>query len=101
MTPIRFNNSEETVLRFALPGVTEADLSIQLAENILTIRAERSMTKGQHLLLRELSTGPWERRYSLDAQYDQENISATFVNGQLELRLTKQNRNKTIAINAA
>ena len=101
MTPTRFNNSKETVLRFALPGVTEANLSIQLAENILSIRAERSLDTGQQLLVRELSTGPWERRYSLDAQYDQDNITATLTNGQLELRLTKLNRNKTITINAA
>ena len=44
MTPTRFNSPEETVLRFALPGVAEANLSIQLAENIITIRAERSLT---------------------------------------------------------
>ena len=101
MTPTRFNSPEETVLRFALPGVAEANLSIQLAENIITIRAERSLTTGGQLLVGELSTGPWERRYSLDAQYDQDNISATFADGQLELRLTKVKRNKTITVNAA
>jgi HSP20 family protein len=78
-----------------LPGLTEKDVDVTLAEGVLTIKGERktekkSDEKNKHYRRIERSYGAFERAMSLPTDVDESKISADFKNGVLELTLPKK-----------
>ena len=85
------------VLRADLPGMTEADVSIELEDNVLTLSGER---KAEHEEKREgfyrveRSFGSFARSLTLPKGVDPEAVTAAFEKGVLEVRVPKPERRK-------
>jgi|SRR5271163_1235569 len=92
------------VLRADLPGVGEADVKVELNDNVLTISGER---RSEHEERRngyyrvERASGSFSRSLVLPEGVDPESIDARFEQGVLEVSVPKpeQRRPRRVAIN--
>jgi HSP20 family protein len=68
-----------------LPGVSQADLDIQVEKDVLTIKGERKVgKKGERV------SGAFSRAFSLPKHVDVEKIAASLKDGVLTLTLPKR-----------
>ncbi len=86
-------NDESIEVTAELPGVDKKDISLSLANNVLTISAETSSEKEEEkegeYHHREISHGIYKRSLSLPAEVREEEIKASLNNGVLTVRLPK------------
>lgn len=81
------------ILRTELPGMQEKDISVEIDNNMLTIRGERKMeeeTKEKDFLRVERSYGKFVRSFTLPVNVETDKIEATFDNGLLELNIPRK-----------
>ena len=93
-----------------LPGVDPDDVSVELSEGVLTIKAERRMDKeaekeeeGVKYHIAERAYGTFLRRFTLPWEADEENIEASFDKGVLKVfvpRRVEEKKARKIAIRA-
>ena len=94
-----------------LPGVNPDDVSVELSEGVLTIKAERRLEKdldeekknGVKYHITERAYGTFMRRFSLPFEADEENIEATFDKGVLKVfipRKEEERKTKKIEVKA-
>jgi HSP20 family protein len=88
---------EQFVLRADLPGVAEADVKVELEDNVLTVSGERKheeqAQKGGYLRV-ERATGVFNRSLTLPEGVDADAIAASFDKGVLEVRIPKPEERK-------
>ena len=79
-----------------LPGVTQANLDIDLHEDVLSIvgHIEEDRVPGENVLLKEYETGQYIRKFTLSEVIDQEKIRAELMDGVLRLTLPKVEKAK-------
>lgn len=82
-------NAEAFEIRAELPGVPKSNVKLDLEENILTVRGERSTTvpEGMKALHRELSPLSYLLRLRLNAPVSEDQMTAKLEDGVLTLRL--------------
>jgi HSP20 family protein len=83
---------EHFVLKADLPGITESDVHIEVANNVLTVAGERKTEhedKHEGYYRLERATGAFSRSLTLPEGIDPESVRATFHNGVLEVRIPK------------
>jgi HSP20 family protein len=87
-------------VRVELPGVAKDGVSVDLDQNILTVRAKRkaSVPENWKTLHRELNDLDYLLRLKLNNQVDESKLSATLENGVLSLRLPVREAAKPRAI---
>jgi HSP20 family protein len=93
---------EHFVLRADLPGLTEADVSIELEDNVLTVSGERQAEhedKKEGFYRMERSFGQFRRSLTLPDGVDADGIGATFDKGVLEVRIPKPEERKPRRVN--
>jgi HSP20 family protein len=76
-----------------LPGIPQAQIQIEIAEGVLTIRGERHpdpALRQDQLLRLERRCGPFYRSLNLPSVVDTEAVRASYRNGVLEIRLSKR-----------
>jgi HSP20 family protein len=101
-----YDSGDALVLRAELPGCAKEDLSIELKEQTLTLKGERkpamAVEEAQYHR-RECTCGPFQRAFFLPTTIDQEQVTASFKDGVLELRLPKSEaaKSKRIIITGA
>jgi HSP20 family protein len=81
---------EHFVLKADLPGLTEADVNIEVENNVLTVSGERkteSEEKHEGFYRLERATGAFSRSLTLPEGIDADAVKATFDNGVLEVRI--------------
>ena len=81
-----------------LPGIKKEDMNIDIHENTLSISGERSLkeeVKEEDYYKVETSFGKFERAFTLPENVDKENISATSIDGVLEVVIPKQEKSIT------
>lgn len=81
-----------------VPGVTEKDVKVEVANNTMTIRGEKKQEmeeKDKNFYRVERSYGSFQRVLSLPEDADQESIKATFKNGVLLIRMGRKALPKT------
>src|SRR2546425_9064932 len=86
-----YETDNELVVHMDIAGMSSDDLTVQFADGILTISAERP-TRHQgkpHYHSTEVQVGPFERRFRLPVPVDPESIRASYEHGFLGVRLTK------------
>jgi HSP20 family molecular chaperone IbpA len=88
---------EGLTLEADLPGATEANLQIQLEDNVLTLmaRVESPAPEGARLLHEEYRVGAYARSFILSDEVDRDRISAELNQGVLRLVLPKSERART------
>lgn len=85
--------SEAYVLRADLPGVAEADLDINLHNNVLTVsgsRAAEERKEDESYALYERQFGSFSRSFQLPDTADGERIEAKLTSGVLTLSIAKK-----------
>ena len=95
--------ANEITINAELPGLTEKDVDIQIDNNVLTIKGERTQEKefeekGYRRV--ERAYGKFFRSFTLPVTVEAEKIAATFNNGLLEVHLPKKEsaKPKTIKV---
>lgn len=83
---------DKFVLEAELPGFNKEDISLDLKEGILTIKAEHKEAQEQkqgEYIRRERRTGSFARSFDVSG-IDESGITAAYNNGILEVTLPKQ-----------
>ncbi len=79
-------------LRLDVPGMSKDDLKINYKDNQLTVSGERTSDRtdeDEEYVRVERSFGQFYRAFSLPQTVDAENISASYENGVLSIRVPK------------
>ncbi len=85
----------DMVLTMDLPGLTAADLGIELVDGYLTVRGERKrpeVSEGSRWAHTERTFGRFERRIKLPDGVDPDKVTASMDNGVLLLIIPKPER---------
>jgi HSP20 family protein len=86
---------EEFLVRAELPGVEKKDLTIDLSDDLLTIRGERrkeAKTEEGEVYRAEIARGTFSRSLRLPESVDFEKADAELKDGVLEVHLPKTHR---------
>jgi HSP20 family protein len=87
-----FETPEAIVLKAELPGITAQDISVEVKDNILTLKGEKKLekeTKEENYHRMERSFGSFQRAFTLPGTVQQEEATARFKDGILEIALPK------------
>lgn len=82
----------EVIVKVELPGLTDKDIHVTLAEDTLTIKGEKKQEKeekGTHYHHVERRFGSFRRCVRLPAPVNGNGVKAKFENGVLEITLPK------------
>jgi HSP20 family protein len=101
-----YETKNQFVVSTELPGLSEKDIQLSLADDVLTIQGERQWTDDAQEASRhrrERWFGKFERSFSLPAPVDAGQVKATYRDGVLTVNLPKaeENKPKEIKIEAA
>ncbi len=95
----------EAVVAVELPGLTEKDIRLSIADDVLTVQGEKQRVEAQDAshYRQERWFGKFEREFSLPFPVDAGQIKATFRDGVLTVKLPKaeEAKPKEIKIEAA
>ncbi|WP_213982282.1 Hsp20/alpha crystallin family protein [Sphingomonas sp. dw_22] len=101
------SGEKEYRLTAELPGMKDEDVELSVADGVLTIKGEKRSEqehKDGGYLLSERSYGSFERRVTLPADIDTDQIAAAFHNGVLTITLPRNaeatERTRKIAISS-
>lgn len=99
-----YDKPEAIVIKAELPGVTKEDVSVEVKENILTLKGERKIEKEEAegtYYRKERLYGRFMRSFTLPMETDSEKIKANFRDGVLSLEIPKpeEKKPKQITIN--
>jgi HSP20 family protein len=86
-------NTNAIVVEAELPGVDEKDVSVSLANGVLTIKGEKKHEKeekGENYYLAERSFGSFERSIRLPDTIDEGKVEAKFDKGVLKVTAAKK-----------
>jgi HSP20 family protein len=89
--------TESYVLRADLPGVSEADVNIELEDNVLTVSGERKAERedrDEGFYRIERASGAFSRSLTLPEGVDPGSVQAKFDRGVLEIRIPKPEQRK-------
>lgn len=85
-------SGDDVTVRAELPGLRPEDVDIELRDNVLTISGERTSEEqkdDEGWLIRETSYGSFERSLTIPDNVDPAAITATFMDGVLEVRVPR------------
>lgn len=92
----------EIVVKAELPGVSKDDIDLSITDNTVTIKAttshEQTEEKGNYYRC-EISRGSFSRTVALPSDVNADNARATFVDGILELTISKEEKSHRRNIN--
>lgn len=100
-----FDTDQAIVLRAELPGLTPDDIDIEIDDNVLSLKGERrfeeTVQEGRYYRL-ERAYGHFQRNVTLPQGVKADEISASFDNGVLSVRVPKADevRPRKIAVAA-
>ena len=88
-----FETEKEFKIEVLLPGFSKEDLSLNVQNNLLTIKVEKEKeekVEAYKYARREFDAVNFEKQYRLPKTVDVEKISAQFENGVLNIELPKK-----------
>lgn len=92
---------EDVIIRTAIAGVTEADLTINVTDDVVTIRGQREVRALPHtatIHFSECFWGPFSRSVILPCHVKAEEAEATLEHGILTLTLPKATERRKVPI---
>lgn len=82
---------ENFEIDFAIPGFSKKEVNINLEENVLTVQGKKEENANdEQWNRREFSYSEFKRSFTLPETVNQENVSASFKNGILNIMLPKK-----------
>jgi HSP20 family protein len=97
-----YERETAVVLKAELPGIKKEDVSVELKDNVLTIKGERkteSEIKEEKYYRRERTYGSFSRSFNLQYTVNPDKIKARFKDGVLEIEVPKPEEEKPKQIN--
>ncbi len=86
-------NHEECVeIEAAIPGMDSDDIDVEITDSVLTIQGSSNQISGirdDQYVKREIKKSSFKRSFSLNDNLDSEDITASFNNGILTLKIPK------------
>jgi HSP20 family protein len=92
-----FETENEIMVQAELPGVDRKDITLNLENNVLTLKGERRFekeTKQENYHRIERSYGAFSRSFSIPAIVNEEKIRADYKDGILKIALPKKDQVK-------
>ena len=86
------NFDDRVEIEAAIPGLTKEDVTVEVVDGVLTIRAEsnqRADVEDSQYVKREVKRSAFARSFRLGDNLVEDNITAAFENGILTLTLPK------------
>jgi len=99
-----YETEGEIVVQAELPGMDRKDISLNLENNVLTIRGDRQFnkeTKEDNYHRIERSYGGFSRSFSIPTTVDEDKIRADYKDGVLRIALPKKEQAKPKQIQIA
>jgi len=98
-----YQQGEEFVVQFDLPGVSPDSIELTIERNVLTVHAERKRSVGENveLLISERPQGTFSRQLFLGDTLDSDQLRADYTDGVLNLRLPVKEQAKPRRVNVA
>jgi len=101
-----YDSEKAIIINAELPGVTRENITLDVKENILTLKGERKSdeeVQKQNYYRMERCFGTFERAFTLPAAVDPGKLRANFKDGVLRIESDKpeEKRPKQISINVA
>lgn len=98
-----FETRDSVVLKAELPGLEKKDFSIEVKDNLLTLKGERKFekeTNEENYYRMERAYGSFVRSFTLPTTVDKDKVKAKFKDGVLEVTIpkTEATKPKQIAI---
>ena len=97
-----FDTEKAIVINAELPGVSRDSITLDVKENVLTLKGERKSDEdvSQESYYRmERCFGTFERAFTLPSTVDPANITANFKDGILRIEIPKSQEKKAQQIN--
>ena len=99
-----YETADGIVLKIELPGVNKEDVSVEVKDNVLTLKGERLLDpeiKDEHYYRKERSFGKFNRSFSLQESIRPDSIKASFKDGVLtvEVPRAEEEKPKQITVN--
>jgi HSP20 family protein len=92
-----YETGDGVVLKVELPGVNKDDVSVEVKDNVLTLKGERLLDpeiKDEHYYRKERSFGKFNRSFSLQETIKPDLIKASFKNGVLTVEIPRPEEEK-------
>ncbi|MDM8551880.1 Hsp20/alpha crystallin family protein [Desulfobacterales bacterium HSG2] len=92
-----YETDEGIVIKAELPGVGKEDVSVEIKDNILTLKGERSVDEeisGEKYYRKERCFGTFHRSFTMRDIVDPDKIKAKFKDGVLEVLVPKPEEDK-------
>jgi len=93
-----YHKGKEIVLLAPIAGVAKGDIKLSVTDDVLVIRGDREAKEEvaeENYYTRECFWGSFSRSIVLPEEADTKNISATFENNVLEIRIPKTEKEHT------
>jgi HSP20 family protein len=91
--PVNIREEEKSFhIELSVPGFSKEEIRINVQKNVLTVQSVQNENQDskENYLSREFKKGSFERKFNLPKHVDQEQISAVFTNGILEITVPKK-----------
>jgi len=92
-----YETGEGIILKIELPGVKKDDVSVEVKDNVLTIKGERLLDpaiKDENYYRKERSFGKFNRSFSLQELIKPDLIKASFKDGVLTVEVPRPEEEK-------
>ena len=92
----------ELVLKAELPGIQKEDVSVEVKDNVLTLKGERfpePKIDAENYYRQEICFGTFERSFTLQERIQPDLIKATFKDGVLKVKIPRPQIEKPKQIN--
>ncbi len=87
-----YETGDKIILKAEIPGVDRNDVSVEVNENVITLRGERKFAKNlreENYHRMERFYGTFQRVFSLPNVVDESAVKASFKDGVLEITVPK------------
>lgn len=92
--PVDVAETEQEIVLYAeLPGMKREEIEINLHGDTLTMNGERKFAQaapGEHFHRIERHYGPWRRAFQIEVPIEASQVTATYEDGVLTVRLPKR-----------
>lgn len=99
-----YETDEAIILKAELPGIKKEDVSVEIKDNVLTLKGERiedKEVKEESYFRKERCFGTFSRAFNLQHRVQPDKIKARFKDGILEVEIPKpeEEKPKQITVN--
>ncbi|MBU1053243.1 MAG: Hsp20/alpha crystallin family protein [Proteobacteria bacterium] len=92
-----YDDEDSLVITAELPGVNKEEVSVEIKDNIVSIKGERVKDKEinkENYYRKESSYGSFYRAFALPSAVNSDKIKATFKDGMLKVEIPKPEEDK-------